>query len=240
MHKNTTSNTQREGQFSHIVTLDFIRHGEPEGGTMYRGSQDDPLSDTGWQQLHSSANYAMLQGAKWQEIVTSPMQRCQAFAKQLSQQLNIPLTKEPSLRELCFGDLEGLTPKDAWEQYPTLLAAMWNNPEAHTPPNGEPFGQFCDRVELCLRRIIQHQFTQSNEHPPHLLLVVHGGVIRAMLHRLFAIPAKATFQFDVPFAAITRITAYADDETFTVSLKHMNGVLPNQNKNPDSGSLAPC
>ena len=63
--------------------------------------------------------------------------------------------------------------------------------------------------------------------------MVHGGVIRAILHRLLNIPASATFQFDVPFAAITRIVAYADapfnadkNGTFTVSLKNLNGILP--------------
>ena len=30
--------------------FDLIRHGEPAGGPMFRGSKDDPLSDTGWQQ----------------------------------------------------------------------------------------------------------------------------------------------------------------------------------------------
>lgn len=34
--------------------LDLIRHGEPVGGRRFRGDAvDDPLSDTGWQQLES-------------------------------------------------------------------------------------------------------------------------------------------------------------------------------------------
>jgi alpha-ribazole phosphatase len=34
--------------------FDVIRHGEPEGGPMYRGSKDDPLSPVGWQQMRSA------------------------------------------------------------------------------------------------------------------------------------------------------------------------------------------
>jgi len=227
----------KQQQTPRTVVLDFIRHGEPEGGTMYRGSQDDPLSTIGWQQLQSSTEQAIQQGSQWQEIITSPMLRCCEFAKTLHQQLDLPLSTVHNLRELCFGDLEGLTPKQAWAQHPTLLAAMWENPNAHTPPNGEPFKVFCDRVEHGITDIIQQQLSRSYNHnaceSPHLLLVVHGGVIRAILHRLLNIPASATFQFDVPFAAITRMVAYADtpfgtdkNGTFTVSLKTLNGILP--------------
>ena len=199
---------------------------------MYRGSQDDPLSAIGWKQLQSSTEQAIQQGAQWQEIITSPMLRCCEFAKTLSQQYTLPLSTRRNLRELCFGDLEGLTPKQAWAQYPTLLAAMWENPNEHMPPNGEPFKTFCDRVEGSVTDLIQQQLSGSSA-SPHLLLVVHGGVIRAILHRLLNIPAKATFQFDVPFAAITRLIAYADtpsdtdqNGTFTVSLQNLNGILP--------------
>ncbi|OUS08805.1 hypothetical protein A9Q81_00455 [Gammaproteobacteria bacterium 42_54_T18] len=222
----------KKQQTPKTVILDFIRHGEPEGGTMYRGSQDDPLSTMGWQQLQSSTDQAIRQGSQWQKIITSPMLRCCEFAEKLSQHHNLPLSTAPNLRELCFGDLEGLTPERAWAQYPSLLAGMWENPNAHTPPNGEPFKEFCDRVEKSITDIIQQQLSEPPI-SPHLLLVVHGGVIRAILHRLLNIPASATFQFDVPFAAITRIVAYADapfninkNGTFTVSLKNLNGILP--------------
>jgi len=130
------------------------------------------------------------------------------------------------------------------------LADMWKNPEAHTPPNGEPFIQFSDRVERSLKNIILKHLAGTHKKTPHLLLIVHGGTIRAMLHRLLGIAASATFQFDVPFAAITRIVAYKDDDTFTVSLKNLNGIVPGNivpdNISPDNiaphniGDLSSC
>ena len=33
------------------TTIDLLRHGEPVGGRMLRGSTDHPLSETGWQQV---------------------------------------------------------------------------------------------------------------------------------------------------------------------------------------------
>jgi broad specificity phosphatase PhoE len=60
------------------ISLAFrlLRHGEPEGGRLYRGNLlDDPLSEKGWQQMQASVN-----GKHWDFIATSPMARCQAFA----------------------------------------------------------------------------------------------------------------------------------------------------------------
>ena len=37
------------------TVFDLLRHGEPAGGPMFRGSQDDPLSDTGWQHWQKEA-----------------------------------------------------------------------------------------------------------------------------------------------------------------------------------------
>ena len=226
---------QQHINVSHL-TLDFVRHGEPEGGTKYRGSQDDPLSVTGWKQIQSSVHHAIKQGTQWDEIITSPMLRCNAFAAELSEELNIPLSVEANLRELAFGDLEGMTPKEAWKQYPTLLASMWKNPEQHTPPNGEPFKDFCDRTENCIRDVIHNKLAEGSGNPKHILVIAHGGVIRAMLHRLLGISPSTTFQFDIPFAAITRIVVYPNQEAsenespYTISLKFLNGILPLQSE----------
>ena len=60
--------------------FDLIRHGEPAGGPMFRGSKDDPLSDTGWQQM----NAAIRDDDQWDVIITSPLLRCRLFAEQLA------------------------------------------------------------------------------------------------------------------------------------------------------------
>ncbi|OUS31637.1 hypothetical protein A9Q99_03450 [Gammaproteobacteria bacterium 45_16_T64] len=219
-------------QIPRSITFDFIRHGEPEGGTLYRGSQDDPLSEKGWQQLTSSTEVALSQGVQWQEIISSPMKRCERFAKQLSTQLSVTLSQDHNLRELAFGDLEGMTPKQAWQHYPELLTAMWKDPENNTPPNGEAFGDFCDRIEDSLETIINRQLSQTSIASPHTLLVVHGGVIRAILHRFLNIPASTTFQIEIPFASITRVVVFSHPEAegnekpYTLSLTFVNGIRP--------------
>ena len=187
------------------ITLDLMRHGEPEGGIRYRGSIDDPLSPAGWQQMQHATDQAQASGTRWDAVVSSPMQRCRAFAARLCQARDLPLTVVPDLRELCFGELEGLTPTQAWEQYPELLQRLWDDPEGHTPPAGERFTEFSARVGSSLDRILQT--------PPgtHILMVVHGGVIRSALSHFIHISPRDSFRIDVPYAGMTRLKLYIED-----------------------------
>ena len=203
------------------VVFDWIRHGEPEGGVKYRGSVDDPLSALGWRQLRSSAVQALEAGAKWDAVITSPLQRCHAFAEEVAAQRRIPLTVVPDLRELCFGELEGMTPKDAWAHSPELLRNLWQDPEGHTPPGGEPFTDFLARVQQSIDKLIPTLTGQ------HVLMVVHGGVIRTMLTACFHMTPKDTFSVEVPYAGITRTRAYLNnDGTVDFALSFINGITP--------------
>ena len=63
--------------------LDYLRHGQPIGGQRFRGNGiDDPLSGLGWRQMRETAAAI----GSWQRVITSPMQRCAAFAEWLATQ----------------------------------------------------------------------------------------------------------------------------------------------------------
>lgn len=204
---------------SNKVVVDMLRHGEPQGGVMYRGSKDDPLSETGWQQMRDAIKSAIDKGVHWDRIISSPMKRCQAFAEETAQQLNLPLQVIAPLKELNFGDLEGLHPQKAWEQYPELLANMWKDPVNHTPPNGESFVDFALRVQKAMESLFKEHMQE------HLLLVIHGGVVRAALHNLLGISPSATFRFDIPYASLTRFKVYKNGEdSYDAALSFVNGL----------------
>jgi len=205
---------------SRSVTLDWIRHGEPEGGVKYRGSVDDPLSELGWRQMRSCIGHALDAGTQWTAVVASPMQRCQAFAQEVADQLQLPLQVIPDLRELCFGELEGLTPKEAWARSPQLLADLWKAPEKHTPPGGEPFTDFTNRVHASITALLPQMEGQ------HVLVVAHGGVIRAMLTCCLGFAPGDTFKVEIPYAGMTRVKAYLHDDRTDFALQFINGFRP--------------
>lgn len=200
------------------VILDLIRHGEPEGGVMYRGSKDDPLSETGWAQMRLAIQKAKDDGQQWDKIITSPMQRCRAFSEWLGETENMAVEVVDDLREMHFGDLEGMKPDVAWAAYPELLKLLWSAPEKHSPPNGENFGEFVERISRALHYVID-----THDHQ-RLLVVVHGGVIRASLRHFMHMNGADTFRIDIPYAHMTRFKVFKNDgQPPEIALGFVNG-----------------
>jgi len=182
--------------------IDLLRHGEPEGGDRFRGIQDDPLSDAGWQQMRA----AVADAAPWDLIVTSPLRRCAEFAAELAQRHHLPLETEPGLRELAFGEWEGRTYGELQESEPEAVRAFFRNPLNHTPPGGEPLHACRERVHTAWDGIIERHGGR------HLLLVCHGGVMRIIYSRLLKMPDEAMFHIEVPYACLTRVRRHPDGD----------------------------
>lgn len=184
------------------TTIDLIRHGEPQGGPKFRGTQDDPLSPTGWQQMRDAINKA----APWQRIITSPLLRCSAFAQELAGRNQLPLHIEPEFREVHFGQWEGLDSGEVMQRWPTLLNKVWQDSLAHTPPNGEVLTDFNARVASAWDAMLaQH----SGE---HLLVVAHGGTIRMIICHTLGLPLEQMWRFDVQYASLSRLRAWHQEQ----------------------------
>ncbi|AMQ88958.1 histidine phosphatase family protein [Marinobacter sp. LQ44] len=178
------------------TVIDLMRHGEPEGGQMFRGSKDDPLSPVGWQQMEAAVHGH----DHWDAIVSSPMTRCRLFAEQLAQRRRIPLHIEDDLREIGFGDWEGLTSRQVQERYGDHLSRFWQDPINSNPPGGEAMTDFYQRVTLGFDR------WQDKLASQRILVVCHGGVIRMVLAKVLGIPLEKSFAgFSVPYACRSRI-----------------------------------
>lgn len=178
------------------TVIDLIRHGEPEGGPMFRGSQDDPLSAKGWQQMQS----ATTADDHWQAIVSSPMARCRRFAETLAEARGIPLHIDDNLREIGFGEWEGLTAEQVQERYGEQLNRFWRDALHHHPPGGETVTAFHQRVTASFSHWQEKLAGQS------VLVVCHGGVIRMVLADILGIPLDKSFTgFAVPYGCRTRI-----------------------------------
>ncbi len=109
---------------SGTTTIDLIRHGEPEGGTRFRGWQDDPLSEQGWSQMRQAVG----EHNPWQQIISSPLLRCAAFAAELSGRLELPMTTEGRLQEIGFGEWEGRRAAELYQESPDAVGNFWRDP----------------------------------------------------------------------------------------------------------------
>lgn len=178
-----------------ITTIDLMRHGEPVGGSRYRGQIDDPLSDKGWRQMRA----AVAGHCPWQVVVTSPLRRCAAFAEELAQDHGLPLLFEPRLKEIGFGAWEGRTKAEITAEDAQALTRFYADPIAHRPAGAEPLAAFQRRVAAAWNELIAAQAGRQ------VLVVAHAGVIRMVLSYVLGAPPERMFRIQVANAALTRI-----------------------------------
>lgn len=150
------------------VTFDLLRHGDT-GQRSYRGQLDDALTELGWAQLR-----AAVQGASWDAIVSSPLQRCAAFAQELAQARGLPLRLDARLAEYHFGDWQGVPIETIAEHEGEALGRFWADPVAHPPPGAETFDAFRQRLSAALDAIASEAVQRR------VLVVTHGGAIRLL------------------------------------------------------------
>lgn len=185
----------------HPMTLvDLMRHGLPVGGRRYRGHRDDPLAEEGWAQMRAAVGDA----CPWDVIVSSPLQRCAAFARELAERHGRPLEIEEGLREISFGEWEGRHVREILAETPEQVSRYWQDPVRHTPPGGEPLAEFRTRAVAAWERVV------ARHRGGHLLIVGHGGLIRTLLTHVLEMPLTATLRLEMPNAAFTRIRVQDD------------------------------
>lgn len=191
--------------------IDIIRHGEPVGGKRYRGQTDDPLSEKGWQQMRN----AVAGQYPWDVIISSPLSRCVEFARELAQQLDIPLEIDRRIMEIRWGLWEGSTPAELNQHDPLTVARALRDPLNHRPADAEDIRQFQGRVIEAWQEITRRHAQK------HLLLVAHAGIIRALVTYILGTPVENMFRIHVANAAITRIQIdHHADESFAKLLFH--------------------
>jgi len=178
-----------------ITRIDLIRHGEPVGGRKYRGQQDDPLSDKGWQQMRA----AVADHCPWDIIITSPLSRCAEFASEVSERHQLTLELEPRFKEIGFGDWEGKTAAEIQTAMPGALEAFWRDPVNEKPSGAEPLVDFQKRIESAWARLL------AEHKGKNILIVCHAGVIRMSMQYILGMPIEYVFRIHVANASITRM-----------------------------------
>ncbi len=189
--------------FPEATTLiDLLRHGEPLGGSCYRGQIDHPLSGRGWWQMWR----AVADNPGWQVLGCSDLARCEAFARRLGARHGLPVEVDARWREIGFGRWEGLTVEQIMRSDGAALRRFWADPLRHHPPGGEPFAEFRQRVLSAWEDWLARHRGQ------HGLLVAHGGVIRVLLCEVLGLAHERMFHLDVGFAGRVRLVIEQGDD----------------------------
>jgi probable phosphoglycerate mutase len=172
--------------------LFYIRHGETDWNVAGRlqGWHDPPLNAVGRRQAAACAN--ILRDLIEREghspadygYVASPLQR----ARQTTEIMRAALGLAPNdyridsrLREIGFGEWEGLTFRDVRARAPQALAARERDKWNFMPPGGESYAQVAVRMREWYDAL-----------DGNTVVVAHGGTARALIGVLgIAPPAQA-------------------------------------------------
>lgn len=188
--------------------LDLVRHGEHTLGSAICGVTDPPLTEKGWQQLQTRLAQLTDTGQTWDAIVTSPRRRCVDFAREAADKLQLACDVLPAIAEVNFGEWEGLDYPTIEMRYPGHWQAWINDTQSTDTPThgGEHYGVFAQRIGKALTDLV------TTYQGSHVLVLSHGGVIRAMMTRVLAMDPGGAMNIGVPHACHTRIVAYHHDE----------------------------
>lgn len=156
-----------------MTRITLVRHGQTDWnlGRRIQGATDIPLNDTGRADARAAA--ALLAGDTHHAVYASPLVRAHETARIIAAELGL---SEPvitrGLREREFGVAEGIPVADYLQQYGDWQAEV---------PGAETLAQVRERALDSLDRIVRASRRRSSPSAESIIVVSHGGVIRALL-----------------------------------------------------------
>lgn len=170
----------------------LVRHGETVWNRemRYLGQHDAELAEAGREQARWVSK--QLHQRHIVAIYASDLQRAHKTAEIIAAAHPhvSDVRTAAAWRELNFGAWQGLTYNEIAASYPDQLA-FFTDPEHSAPPQGETFAALVQRVQMEFRKLVQESASLPDG---ELVLVSHGGPIRALLCSILGMPFARQWQ----------------------------------------------
>lgn len=169
----------------------LVRHGETNWNQERRflGRSDPGLNERGWFQARAASDLLLEQD--FELIFCSDLTRALETGGEIASRHNLPIHQIPSLREMDFGEWEGLTFAQIEERYPELSSAWLNDPVKVRIPAGETAEKVRYRVIEAWDNI------QKISGEKAIVIVSHGGPLRLLICHLTAQDPSCQWEFDI-------------------------------------------
>jgi probable phosphoglycerate mutase len=170
----------------------FVRHGETDYNSEGRlqGQRDIPLNGRGRAQasaigraLRTAMPEAIAALEAAEAFVASPLARTRETMELARAGLGLPPERyglEPALKELTFGEWEGLTWPQVWSRDPAGARAREADKWNFAPPGGESYAMLAQRLQPWL-----------DSRDGDCFVVSHGGVARALMTLIAGVSPQA-------------------------------------------------
>lgn len=158
----------------------LVRHGETDWNReqRFQGHADPPLNELGRRQARELAD--RLADEELAAVYASPLQRAFETAQIVAERLGLPVEPVEAVREVDVGSWSGLTRKEIARRFPDGYRRWleygpgWDD--------GESYDELGERVVPELLRL------GARHDGARILVVTHGGPIRAALAHAAGIP----------------------------------------------------
>jgi len=185
------------------LRLLITRHGQTDWNNqgLFQGQTDIPLNATGCKQAYSLGKRLSVE--RIDKIYASDLARAWQTAQAVAAHQKCEPIPDVRLREMSFGDWEGMTYNQIVENHPRILA-NWHSDILHTStPNGETLHQLDQRVCEFI------SILNNNDSDECVLIVSHGGPLQVLLCQTLGLRAEFYWQFHLSHTSLSEISMYA-------------------------------
>lgn len=188
--------------------LFLVRHGETTWNVEGRaqGHSDTPLSEKGRHQVERVA--ARLAPVPFAAAYSSDLSRALETAQGLMKGRSTQVHAEPDLRELSYGEWEGMTYQEVQARYPSLYAQLMSSDVTFAPPGGESVAGLVQRVQA-----LQERLRSTHRDGENTLVVGHGGSLRALLVSLLELPVDSFWRFQLDSGSLSIVGLHQEGTT---------------------------
>ena len=145
-----------------------------------------------------------MRGVRIDRVYSSDLVRAVETARLALNGRDVPFRASAALRELAYGEWEGLTEAEAMKREPALFQLWHRGDPEFAAPGGESFEALMDRA-------VSFAATVSARHPDDDILVVsHGGMVRALGLALLELPLDLFARFAVSRGSISVLDVYPE------------------------------
>lgn len=186
------------------MKLLLVRHGETDlnSAGMFVGHKDGELNALGRKQAEMLRQY--LAEEKIDAAYCSDLKRASLTASLVLDKRPIQLVETKQLREIDYGDVDGMTFGEIKQGYPALAQQCVTWSLDLDFPGGENIKQFSKRISSFLKNLEKYDSKET------VLVVSHGGALRFLTCTLLGLGLKHWRQLRIDLASLTIIETYPD------------------------------
>ncbi len=195
----------------------LVRHGQTEWNIegRFQGQSDVALSEEGIRQAGELALHFPADAVD--AVYSSDLIRARRTAEAIAERFNLQVQTRKDLRELNFGDWEGLTYDEIVRGWPDALENFLQHPDILEVPHGETFPQVQERVMSVINEILSEQEGRT------VVLTAHGGILRTLLATVLHMPLQYLWSIR-QFNTAVSIIRY-DEGNWTIELMNSTAHL---------------